>query len=259
MTCGVEGDAALEPKSRAPHRVANRTPVEVEDVIVAKRKQLEGAGLDAGPESIAFHLQDLEGCPTASTIWRRLKERGFITPEPSKAPKHTGRRFNAERANECWQLDDTPWALTDGTEVKILNVIDDHSRLLVASVAMVTCTGAAALAAVADAAAVLGWPAWVQSDNAKAFRHILVPALGALGIASKRSPALPPPDQRQSRTVPPDPQEVARQTTTRRDHHRAPSPTRHVPVHLQPPASPPLHRPALPSPLLGHRPQDRSR
>ncbi len=183
----LEGGAALEPRSRAPHRVANRTPVQVEDAIVAKRKELEDAGLDAGPESIAFHLQDLVGCPTPSTIWRRLQARGFITPEPSKAPKHTGRRFNAERANECWQLDDTPWALADGTEVKILNVVDDHSRLLVASIAMSSCTGAAALAAVAEAAAVLGWPAWVQSDNAKAFRDILVPALGALGIASKRS------------------------------------------------------------------------
>ena len=183
----LEGEAALEPRSRAPHRVANRTPVEVEDAIVAKRKELEAAGLDAGPESIAFHLQDLEGCPTPSTIWRRLNARGFIIPEPSKAPKHTGRRFNAERANECWQLDDTPWALADGTEVKILNVIDDHSRLLVASIAMVTCTGAASVAAVAEAAAVLGWPACVQSDNAKAFRQVLVPALSALGITSKRS------------------------------------------------------------------------
>jgi hypothetical protein len=52
---------------------------------------------------------------------------------------------------------------------------------------MSTCTGAVALAAVAEAAGVLGWPAWVQSDNAKAFRQVLVPALGALGIASKRS------------------------------------------------------------------------
>jgi transposase InsO family protein len=183
----LEGAAVLEPRSRAPHRVANRTPVEVEDALVAKRKELEDAGLDAGPESIAFALRDLVGCPTPSTIWRRLQARGFITPEPAKAPKHTGRRFNAERANECWQLDDTPWALADGTEVKILNVVDDHSRLLVASIAMSTCTGAVALAAVAEAAGVLGWPAWVQSDNAKAFRQVLVPALGALGIASKRS------------------------------------------------------------------------
>jgi len=183
----LEGDAALEPRSRAPQRVANRTPVAVEDAIVAKRKELQDAGLDAGPESIAFALRGLPGLPSPSTIWRRLQARGFIVPEPAKAPKHTGRRFNAERANECWQLDDTPWVLADGTEVKILNVIDDHSRLLTASVAMVTCTGAASLAAVTQAAAVLGWPACVQSDNAKAFRHILVTALGAFGITSKRS------------------------------------------------------------------------
>ena len=35
--------------------------------------------------------------------------------------------------NERWQADITHWRLADGTEVEILNVIDDHSRLLVAS------------------------------------------------------------------------------------------------------------------------------
>ena len=33
--------------------------------------------------------------------------------------------------NERWQADLTHWKLTDGTEVEILNVIDDHSRFLV--------------------------------------------------------------------------------------------------------------------------------
>ena len=75
----------------------------------------------------------------------------------------------------------------DGTEVKILNVIDDHSRLLVASTAMTTCTGAAALAVVADAAATLGWPARFQSDNASIFRHVLADALRPLGVAAAHS------------------------------------------------------------------------
>jgi hypothetical protein len=35
--------------------------------------------------------------------------------------------------NELWQADTTHWQLADGTDVEILNVIDDHSRLLLAA------------------------------------------------------------------------------------------------------------------------------
>lgn len=183
----AEGEAALEPRSRAPHRVANRTPVAVEDEIVAIRKSLLDTGKDAGPASISFWLGDLEGLPSEATIWRILTARGFITPEPAKAPKRSGRRFVAARANDLWPLDDTAWELADGTEVKILNVLDDHSRLLAASAAMATCTGAATLTVMAAAATVLGWPARFLSDNAKAFRNVLAEAVAPLGVASTHS------------------------------------------------------------------------
>jgi transposase InsO family protein len=183
----IGGLAAIEPKSRAPRQVANKTPVEIEDAIVAMRKELDDAGLDAGPATIAFHLRALDALPSESTIWRILKARGFIVDDPSKAPKAAGKRFTAERANECWQLDDTGWELADGTEVKILNVLDDHSRLLVASVAMDTCTGAKTLTALLRAAPVLGLPQRFLSDNAKAFRHVLATALAELGVAASHS------------------------------------------------------------------------
>lgn len=184
----LEGVAALEPKSRAPKKVANKTSVEVEDTIVATRKRLLELGLDAGPGSIADHLAVDGPVPSEATIWRILKARGFITSQPSKAPKTAGARFNtATRANDCWQLDDTSWELSDGTVVKVFNVIDDHSRLLVASVAMSTCTGQAALDALVDAAATLGWPRRILSDNAKAFRHTVADALAALGVAASHT------------------------------------------------------------------------
>lgn len=183
----ADPDAPLEPKSRAPKRVANKTVPEIEDAIVAKRKELADASLECGPATIAWHLRHLAGVPSESTIWRILKDRGSIVADPSKAPKTAGRRFEMERANESWQLDDTGWDLADGTEAKILNVLDDCSRLLPASVAMATCTGAHALGVVLDAGQELGLPERVQSDNAKAFRDILVPALAELGVAAARS------------------------------------------------------------------------
>lgn len=187
----IEGDAALVPRSRAPRRVANRTPPDVEDRIVRARKELADAGLDAGPGSVWSHLDDdesfLDSLPCEATIYRILKRRGLIADEPAKAPKRSRRRFVAERANELWQVDDTGWELADGTPVKILNALDDHSRLLVTSTAMLSATGAATLAVLAGAALVLGWPARFLSDNAKAFRNVLADALSELGIGSTHS------------------------------------------------------------------------
>lgn len=184
----LEGAVALELKSRAPKRVWNKTAADVEDLVVVTRKELRDRGLDYGPEEVAAALVGrVARPPSTATVYRILRARGFITPEPRKAPKRSRRRFTVERANESWQLDDTTWNLADGTEVKILNVIDDHSRLLVASTAMTTCTGAAALDTVAAAAVTLGWPERFQSDNASTFRHVLAGALRPLGVAAAHS------------------------------------------------------------------------
>jgi len=190
-----DGDVVLEPQSRAPRRVANRISSEVEDLIVGLRKELADGGLDAGPATIRWHLETRcpqAAMPSEATIWRVLKAHRLIVAAPAKAPKHAGKRFVAARANECWQTDDTIWWLTDGTEVKILNVVDDHSRLLVASTAALSVTGALALSVFAAAAANLGWPARFLSDNAKAFRHVLADALAELGISSRHSRAYHP-------------------------------------------------------------------
>ena len=187
------GDVALEPLSRAPKRVANKTPVAVGDRIVLLRKQLADDGLDNGPATIRFHLQRLDDwAPSEATIWRVLKQRGFINPEPRKAPKHAYRRFAAERANECWQIDATKWSLTDGTLVEIINVIDDCTRVLIASMAVPTCTTANSWDALCAGAQQWGWPERVLSDNGMAFRGPagnggLLPALAALGIEDRHS------------------------------------------------------------------------
>ena len=57
----AEGEAALELRSRAAKRVANRTRPEMEDLIVAVRKQLADDGLDCGPATIRFHHGNADG------------------------------------------------------------------------------------------------------------------------------------------------------------------------------------------------------
>ena len=71
--------------------------------------------------------------PSVSTIWRILTRRGFVTPQPQKRPRSSWHRFEAEQPNERWQADTTHWQLADGTDVEILNLLDDHSRLALAA------------------------------------------------------------------------------------------------------------------------------
>jgi transposase InsO family protein len=90
-------------------------------------------------------------------------------PEPHKRPRSSFIRFEAALPNELWQTDATHWQLEDGSVVEILNVIDDHSRLLVASVAFVTVKAADVVAVFHDAAATYGYPETLLSDNAAVF------------------------------------------------------------------------------------------
>jgi transposase len=84
----AEGDTGLAPRSRRPHRSPTRTPAEIEDEIVAIRKELAKAGHEAGAATIAFHLERRHGhTPAVSTIWRVLVARGFVTPNPTSDPR----------------------------------------------------------------------------------------------------------------------------------------------------------------------------
>src|SRR6516165_2381134 len=127
------GDEGLRPQSKRPHSSPSRVPAAMEEEIVALRKELSALGVDAGAHTIHYHLQRRHrrrrrAVPSVATIWPVLSRRGFVTPQPHKRPRSSWRRFAAELPNECWQADVTHWALADGSEVEILNVIDDHSR-----------------------------------------------------------------------------------------------------------------------------------
>jgi transposase InsO family protein len=107
--------------------------------------------------------------PSAATTWRILSRRGFVTPQPQKRPKSSFIRFEASMPNERWQADITHWKLADGAEVEILNVLDDHSRFLVASDARVVFKAADVVASFHEAAAAQGFPASLLTDNGAVF------------------------------------------------------------------------------------------
>jgi transposase InsO family protein len=166
----VEGDTGLEPRSRRPHHSPQQTPSGVEDEIVEIRKQLAEDGLDAGAHTIAVHLERRHGtAPAPSTIWRVLSRRGFVTPQPQKRPKSSFIRFEADQPNERWQADVTHWRLADGGGVEILNIVDDHSRLLVASQAYSTVKAADVVTGFHRGFTAWGLPSSVLTDNGAVF------------------------------------------------------------------------------------------
>ncbi len=140
---------------------------------MALRKELTDIGADAGPGTIQWHLGrrgQLARVPSEATIWRVLVRRGFVVPEPRKRPKSAMRRFEAPAPNVLWQIDATKWAVGDhGRHIEILNVLDDHSRVAVASLAVEVATCEQAWAAFSSGIATWGLPTGLLSDNGLAF------------------------------------------------------------------------------------------
>ena len=183
---GIDG---LEPRSRRPHTSPHATPTEVRERILELRTGLTRDGHDAGPVTIAWHLERAGiTAPSTSTIRRILHDAGLITAEPRKRPKNSFIRFEAALPNETWQSDFTHWHLSDGTDIEILNWLDDHSRYLLNCRAFPRVTGNDVVDTFLALTGEHGVPASTLTDNGtvytarfvggrNAFEHLL-PLLG---------------------------------------------------------------------------------
>lgn len=117
----VEGEAAFEPRSRRPKTSPRAISAATVELIIRTRKQLTEQGLDAGPETIAWHLEHQHRVKVSrATIARYLTAHGLVVPEPNKRPKSSYIRFQAELPNQMWQADFTHYRLADGTDTEIL-------------------------------------------------------------------------------------------------------------------------------------------
>jgi len=192
------GEAAFEAKSRRTKSSPTRIREPTVKRIIALRDQLANQGLDAGPETIRWHLQQHgETAPSVSTIRRHLIAANKITPEPRKRPKSSYIRFEADLPNETWQTDMTHWRLASGADVEVLSWLDDHSRYALSVTAHQRVTGKIVVETFKRTAQTCGFPASVLSDNAMYFttrfsggkggRNHLETLLVSLGIDQKHS------------------------------------------------------------------------
>jgi transposase InsO family protein len=199
----ADGDAAFQPRSRRPTTSPTAIPPATVALIVELREQLTTAGLDAGPDTIAWHLAHHHGTTvSASTISRYLTRAGLVIPAPKKRPRSSYFRFAATMPNETWQSDFTHYRLTQsngtpGSDAEILTWLDDCTRYALSVTAHAPVTGPIVLAAFRTAAARHGTPASTLTDNGMVFttrlsggkggRNGLEAELRRLGVVQKNS------------------------------------------------------------------------
>ena len=250
-----EGPAAFEPRSRRPHTNPRAVDLEVEDQIVRLRKTLTKKGVDAGAETIAAHLQ-IAGVDAGAGGLDDLADlvpprvRGPAAAETAPIIVET---FCADQPNERWQADITHWRLADGSEVEILNILDDHSRVNLAAKARRITTGPQVVDTFLAAFSRWGIPASVLTDNGAVFtgkqrgegRVALEVQLGLRGI-------------RLSHSRPYHPQTCGKVERFHQTQKKwlAAQPARHDPGRAATPAGPVRellqHRPAAPRPGPAH-------
>jgi len=170
-----EGEAAYEPRSRAPKTSPGATPLATVELVLRLRKQLAEAGLDAGADTIGWHLTHRHDLTVSrATINRILVRAGTVIPEPAKRPKSSYIRFEAAQPNECWQSDFTHYRLTrpdgrPGADTEILTWLDDCSRYALSVTAHARVTGPVVLAAFRKTVGIHGVPASTLTDNGMVF------------------------------------------------------------------------------------------
>jgi transposase InsO family protein len=199
----AEGEAAFQPRSRRPKTSPTAIAPATVALIGDLREQLTTAGLDAGPDTIAWHLAHHHRIGvSAATISRYLTRLGLVIGQPTKRPKASYQRFQAELPNQCWQADFTHYRLAGPTtapagDAEILTWLDDHSRYALDVTAHQPVTGPIVRDRFLAAAARFGAPASTLTDNGMVFttrfaggrggRNALEAELGRCNVEQKNS------------------------------------------------------------------------
>ena len=194
----AEGDTAFQARSRRPGSSPSKVCDETVELVVNLRAELSAQGLDAGPHTIAWHLQQRHQITVSpSTVRRRLVDLGLVEPNPKKRPKSSYVRFAADLPNEMWQSDFCHWRLATGADTEIITWLDDHSRYALSVTAHRRITGPIVVDTFDQTCVDHGVPASVLTDNAMVYttrfsggkggRNAFEARLAALGVTQKHS------------------------------------------------------------------------
>ena len=124
-----EGPPGLADRSHKVHAHPWQIPAELEAAVCELRR----AHRKWGPKRLVFEMGRRGlGTVTRSTVYRVLVRNQLIEPRSRRRRRQDYVRWERPVPMQLWQLDVTASAfLADGTEVKIVTGIDDHSRYCV--------------------------------------------------------------------------------------------------------------------------------
>jgi transposase len=124
------GMAALADKSSKPESCPHQMASLTEARVISLRREHPRWG----PRSIRTRLAN-EGfapVPGLSSIYRTLVRHHLLEPTQRKRARSDYKRWERSRSMELWQMDVVGrFHLADGTEVKVVTGVDDHSRFCV--------------------------------------------------------------------------------------------------------------------------------
>ena len=155
------GPDGLGDRSRVPATSPSRTSQAMETKVCGMRKKHPAWG----GRKINRRLLDLGyvGVPAASTVTDILRRHDLIGPAESQAGGYTS--FEAEAANDLWQMDFKGWFTTGTGRCDPFDVLDDHSRFNLMLRAGVDQQEPTVIAALTEAFHRFGMPKRILCDN----------------------------------------------------------------------------------------------
>ena len=156
-------DRSHRPKS-CPHQISPEAE--------ARILELRRLHPQWGPRRIAHELstEGWDPPPSRASVYRALRRNHLIETNRRRQRKRAFRRFQRARPMELWQLDVTGGVLLhDGSELKVVTGVDDHSRFCVLHQVVERATSRAVCRAFSGALRRYGIPDEVLSDNGRVF------------------------------------------------------------------------------------------
>ena len=164
----ADGVSGLVDKPSKPDSCPHQMPATVEARVVSMRR----AHPAWGPETILYYLgkEGVSPLPGRTSVYRALVRHRLLDPQQRKRRRKDYKRWERSRPMELWQMDIVGgFHLADGTELKAVTGIDDHSRYCVSARLVVRATAQPVCEALKLALRTHGIPNQILTDNGKVF------------------------------------------------------------------------------------------
>ena len=158
-----DGLAGLADRSSKPQTCPHQMPA----VIEVRITELRRAHPSWGPRTIGYQLEKegVRPVPSRSAIYRSLVRHRLLDPKARRKRRSDYKRWERGKAMELWQMDVMGGVrLADGSELKVVTGIDDHSRFCVSAMLVRRATAKPVCDALAVAMRTHGVPDQILTD-----------------------------------------------------------------------------------------------